>query len=222
MVNFKKYALFIVIICNLVVLASCGQKTQDSAVDATQQENSQPGSFDRRGSGEWNQSSPDVYGEVKEISGNKVTLALLEIPQRKQMTEEEMEKMREKMDDINKQGSDGKKRDLNGNNKNGNGNRNGGSRMGGIGLKKYSGEMSTIEIPNGVSITTFERGDNNFEEKKLKIQDIKTGTVMQMWYKKDSGDKKEIEKIRIMSMQDGGLRGKPSDMPGDSSKSKQN
>ncbi|MDP4180439.1 MAG: hypothetical protein Q8942_05025 [Bacillota bacterium] len=234
MKNFKKVITIIMLLISLGLLASCGQSSDDSSQSAQDSNNQDANAQNQNGRNAWGNNSPDLYGEVKAISGSKVTLALIEIPQRKQMTDEERQKMRENMQNRqngqngngdfnpqpngqggngdnnpppNNQGSNGDNsgtqngQNNNGNKRNGNG-RNGNGRngqgFGGMAQRKYTGKTEDVEIPSTASITTFERGNNNFNEKKLKIDDIKVGTIIQIWYKKDNGDKKEIENVRVM------------------------
>lgn len=76
------------------------------------------------------------------------------------------------------------------------------------GEKKYTGASETLSVTADTPITTFDRGNGNGNEngtgkpaqKKLSLSDVKVGSIIQVWYKKDSGDKKEIQNIRVIQI----------------------
>lgn len=183
--NKTKVLLLIMLMAGVFLVASCTKKeSEDLKSDASNSTLTQ--AFSR--------NSPDLYGEIKAVSGNNLTIALLEIPQRRAPTDEEKQKMRESRKN-NDQGQ--------GENSQNNRQRPG---VAGSGEKKYTGKSETITIPADVPITAFDRGNRDGEksgkpeEKKLSLSDIKVGTMVQIWYKKDSGDKKEIQSIRVVQI----------------------
>ncbi len=221
MKSFKKVLAVLLLTASLTGLMACGQSADDSSQSGQEANNRNAEMQDNNRRMSWGNNSPDIYGEVKSISGNKLTLALIEIPQIKQPTEEEMQKMKERRQNADngdstgfgnrpddqggkREGFNGPPPDMsgNGNGNKGNGNEGGnGDRrrdMGGMTQKKFTGQNQDIEIPSSASITTFERGNNEINEKKLAVGDIKVGMTVQIWYKKDNGDKKEIETVRVM------------------------
>lgn len=59
----------------------------------------------------------------------------------------------------------------------------------------YTGETTTITIPEGISITKMSRGGNNTEQTELAIGDIKEGDILQVWFAdKDEG---VVERVSI-------------------------
>jgi hypothetical protein len=236
MISFKKAVAVLLLATSLTGLAACGQSSDESNQIGQESSGQNAGAQDQNGRRNWGNNSPDIYGEVKSISGSKLKLALIEIPQRRQPSEEELQQMKERrqnsQDGFNGeqnqdqsgrgpengpggQGGDGfngpppgrnddavSNIDPNGNGNNGNDgngrNRRDGQGFGGVAQRKLTGENLEIEIPSSASITTFERGNNDLNEKKIKVEDIKVGMTVQIWYKKDNGDKKEIETIRVM------------------------
>ncbi|HEY9059799.1 MAG TPA: hypothetical protein VIO64_04740 [Pseudobacteroides sp.] len=189
MKNLKRSIAVLLLVTSLVGLSACGQSSDDLGQSAQESNNLNTSAQDQNGRRMWGNNSPDIYGEVKSVSGRKVTLALIEIPQRRQPTEEEMQQMRER-----RQNSQDRNNSNNGIGRN----RREGQGFGGMTQRKLTGENMDIEIPSSAEITTFERGNNDLSEKKLKVEDIKVGMTVQIWYKKDNGDKKEIETIRVM------------------------
>ncbi|MCX7920875.1 MAG: hypothetical protein N3B21_02445 [Clostridia bacterium] len=193
----KRIVILLILTACVTLLSACGEKAADTNVGSNQ--NSNNTGFDRPNSPrEFGQNTPDLYGEVKTVSGDKITVALLEMPERRQMTEEERQQMRERMqDNTNGQGNAA-------NSQGGtapNDRPRAGAGRGFGGEKKYTGKSETLTVPSGTTISSFQRGNENFEEKKLSLSDIKQGTLIQVWYKKDTGDKKEIESIRVMANQ---------------------
>lgn len=126
---------------------------------------------------------PDVYGEVSTINGNNVTLKLMEIPQMSR-----------------RNGQNGG----NGNGGNGGGNSNGsynggsggngGAGRGGMRVKKYTGEVKTIVIPNGVTLTTMTRGQNGMTQNNISLNEVTTGSTLSIYYDTDG---KTIKSIRV-------------------------
>lgn len=229
--SFKRCLLLIVAV-SVLVLPACNKSTEE-----TNQNNNGNSVPDNRQGG-FMGNNPDVYGEVKSISGGQVTLAVLEMPQRRQMTDEERQNMRERRGGSTQNpGGNGSAPSADSNGNNGR-RQQGGGFMGGE--KKYTGENVTLTISSDTPITTFDMGNrgnrgnrgntangdnpgnssggnnggnsdnysgrNNggnpggFQEKTLTLSDIKVGEILQIWYKQDSGDKKEIERIRVIQI----------------------
>ncbi len=59
----------------------------------------------------------------------------------------------------------------------------------------YTGETTSITIPEGVSISEMTRGENGVQQEELTIADIKEGDILQIWY--SDKDKGVAEKVRI-------------------------
>jgi hypothetical protein len=159
---------------------------------------------------EFTGNSPDLYGEVKAISGTEVTLALIELP-RQRFNREQGGDRPEGNNAGGNAGNNGENRFNRGNgdgaspgaNPDGGSDgtnmprRNNGQRSMPDIQRSYTGETVTLNIPAGTPISTFERGDGAMTEKKLTLGDIKAGALLQVWYKKEPAGSKEIESIRL-------------------------
>lgn len=227
-------ALVLILAAGMLLLPACG-KTDKSGNNKQSVQN-----IDEKGSNAPNNPSggfmggnPDVYGEVKAINGNKLTISVLEMSQRKQMTDEERQKMRDRKPDAsgnadNAPNPDNAKDSGNPPKPDASGRPGGGGFMGGE--KKYTGETVELDVASDTPITSFgmgnrgkyadrgssnnsgngnggNKGPGNIEEKQLFLSDIKVGSVIQVWYDGDKGDKKEIKNIRVMQAP-GGSKGR--------------
>ncbi len=230
----KKILVLSLVVVSLFSLSSCGKNSED---DTYADNGSSYSDFENRPmQRNFNQNPADIYGEVKSVSGDKISIALLEQPERRQMTDEEREKMRQRRDN-NQDGQDNKSGDKDkpsqkqapkgdGNNKpssdregpkgDGNPNDRGPGRGGFTAEKKYTGETKEITVSSDTPITTFGMGGfdrNNFdrngndsgerkapEQQTLKVSEVKEGSIIQVWYKDNTADNKEIDRITIMQM----------------------
>lgn len=280
--SIKKYclALAVLMLSGVMLLTSCGGQQAASNGNNMNQPNSSgfPGGFSR--------NIPDLYGEVKTVNGNEITVALLEMPQPRQMTGQQRQNNRNRsggnnqtgnnqgnngnsqnggnQNNSNSQNSSNQNNGSNGNNGNQNGSNNGSNRsnfprQGGMfsGVKKYTGETVTLTVSSDTPISTYGRGnangngnaagsdnsgnngnsngngdnntngnnntngDNNanggsngngngngngnngfrgFQMIQLQLSDIKAGSIIQVWYKKDSGDTKVVDNIRVIQV----------------------
>ncbi len=209
-----------------VILTACGSQGQAAA-----------GNPERTGgTTAFAGNSPDLYGEVKSISGSEITLALIELPQRRSGGEAGPRRKGGNNGSGGSAGADANGGPEGGNSPEGSGRPDGGSRPegdnspeggnrpdggnrsdggnrpeggntlrgnngfnGGAGMQRnYTGETVTLDISADTPITTFERGSGGAEEKKLTLGDIKAGDLLQVWYKKEPADSKEIESIRLI------------------------
>lgn len=188
-------AAILLIITGILFLSSCSKKT---AAGANSNSNS---TANKRGT--FSQNVPDLYGEVKSVSGNTATLALLEIPQGRQANTNGGQNRSSgnwnRGNNSSQQGS-GSNNSQNQQGGNTNSNNSGQGRNFNI-TKNYTGKSETLTIPSGTSITSFQRSsDGSRNEKQLSISDIKIGSLIQVWYKKNTGSNKEIQNIRIVSI----------------------
>jgi hypothetical protein len=183
----KQFFTALVSLLMIFVIAGCSN-AQGSSQTTTSNSNGNAANANRNG-----YQKPDVYGEVSAIDGNKVTLKLLEIPQ---MTR------RNRQNGSNDTGTGGNNSSSNsGGNATGNGGYTGrgiggagGPGRGGMRVKKYTGEVKTIEIPNGVSLVTMTRGTNGMSESTISLNDLTTGSTLSIYYNSDG---KTIGKIRV-------------------------
>ncbi|MBF8984060.1 hypothetical protein IZY60_10975 [Lutibacter sp. B2] len=116
---------------------------------------------------------PDLYGKVKKILGNEVTLEVAELPERKEMSEEDREKMKAQMQNSNP----------------------GEGGFGGQGNKmkreiKFTGEIKNMIIPVGLPLVAAKRG----EETELELGDILEGTFLQIWLNEDES----VKSVRVI------------------------
>ncbi|MGZ4161883.1 MAG: hypothetical protein ACXVNF_13950 [Neobacillus sp.] len=178
----KKKRLFttLVSILMIFVIAGCSNSGDSNQTSAASNGNGNTGNTNRPGF-----QKPDLYGEVSAIDGNKVTLKLLEMPQ-----------MTRRNGQNGQNGSNGSGNGTGNNGSNGGytGRGNGGAGRGGMRVKKYTGEVKTIEIPNGVSLVTMTRGTNGMSESTISLNDLTTGSTLSIYYNSDG---KTIGKIRV-------------------------
>ena len=197
-----------------IAFTACGSQTQSAGQDS-----GQTGGRQSSDGAQAPGSSPDLYGEVKSVSGNKITLALIEMPQQRfnrdrsqgqpsgsdgnrnsgQYSGNGGTRPSNGADAGNRPEGDGNRPDASGRPSGGGSPRQGGGFSGSGNMPRdYTGESVTLDVPAETPITTFERGGGDTDEKKLTLQDIKEGSLLQVWYKKDSGDKKEVESMRLI------------------------
>lgn len=145
--------------------------------------------------------TPDVYGEVSAINGNKVTLKLLKIPQRR-----------------NGQNGGYRRSGANGSADGGGANRaNGGAGKGGMmRAKQYTGKVETIVIPNNVPITEMMFDQNGMSQMNMTLNQVTAGSTMSIYY---NTDKKTIKSIRVQQPRTGNGQGTGNGQAGGNSNS---
>ncbi|MCR4436104.1 MAG: hypothetical protein QHH06_13820 [Clostridiales bacterium] len=126
------------------------------------------------GGGQRQFARPDLSGEVASISGNQVTLKLIEIPAPRRNSQQGANGQAQNGSSATDQGT-GQPRQRN---------------------ITYTGQTQTISIPDGTQITTTVRGQNAREEKAIELKDIKQGDILQIWY--SDKDKQTISRISVM------------------------
>jgi hypothetical protein len=148
---------------------------------------------------------PDVYGEVSAINGNKVTLKLLKIPQRRNGQN----------GGFRRSGANGS---ANGSANGGGANRaNGGAGKGGMmRAKQYTGKVETIVIPNNVPITEMMFDQNGMSQMNMTLNQVTTGSTMSIYY---NTDKKTIKSIRVQQPRTGNGQGTGNGQAGGNSSS---
>jgi len=128
--------------------------------------------------------SPDrqaeIYGQVKEILGNEVTVSLAEPQNNAELTDSEKEKRKSEMQALTPEERQ-KLRD---------------------GQVKFTGETVTVTIPVGTPITT---GNNSSEQQDLKdltLTDIHEGIFLRIWLEEGGdGESKTPEYVRVLQSQ---------------------
>ncbi len=158
----KTYKNILIILSILLLCTGCAAKKEEAS-------NIPQGSGSEEG--KLNFTKPDLYGKVSKIIGNEVTLQLAEMPERpdrKNMTPEEREKMKQQMENMNpEQKTKRTETSL-----------------------KLTGETQTIIIPVGIPITSFKQGS----ETQLDIGDIYIDVILQIWLNKDG----TVKSVRVM------------------------
>lgn len=166
----------------LTVFSGCAAKQQNDARNFEAGE--RMGQFQRA----------DLSGEVTLVEGNKLTLKVIETPQfNGNMSQGERQGMRQR-----RQGGDGEVD---------NGQRrgpavaadNGGQLRRSVGEREmnYTGETISITVPDDVQITTATIGQNGMEVKNIKLDEIKEGDIVQIWYADDGSE--TISRINVGS-----------------------
>lgn len=158
----------------------------------------------------------DLMGEVSKIEGNNVTIKVVKMPQRSgNWNNSGNQNNPNGGDNQNNQGNPpannqgqnpggtgnqhdgqpnpGQQGGQNG--RGGQGGPNGGGRM----QREYTGEEKNITIPEGFKIITMTRGDNGLAQTEVDISTIKSGSILQIYFKEDG---KTLDKI-VLSNQMG-------------------
>jgi hypothetical protein len=213
----KKTISFIAIsLLTASLLFGCKAKTVDnqntnSSQNGTAQNNQNQGNFNRGGQFQM----ADLSGQVVSVKGNQVTIKIIKQPQFGQQSGNNSN------NSGNNNSGSGNNNSTNNNNSNNNSNSNGNknnsnnnstnNNPNGNGTNQaprqrrpleFTGETKTLTIPAGTSITTMVRGNQGRETKQLKVTDIKTDDILQIWYTDKS--KGTISRI---SVQEYGLNG---------------
>ncbi|MBM7649760.1 hypothetical protein JOC78_002744 [Bacillus ectoiniformans] len=159
-----------------------------SACQSSEEESASSSPKEKKGNPSLTQTSTDeigLYGEVSEIIGNEVTLRLIEKPEKPERNGE------------NSANNDGRK--------SGAGSRTGDGSSGGVMReRKYTGEEVTFIIPVGAPLVTVIRGEDGREENEISLNEVTSGSVLSVYYQKDS---KTIEKIKVQKPRTGGGQG---------------
>lgn len=187
-----KAFLFTSLISGVLLLSACGSNPQSAGSNDPNASSPSPSAVS--GSQRGNFAAPDVYGEVKSVNGNDISVALLEMPQRPQRNNTQGSG-----DSTAPQGSKPQGTRPSGT---GNGQRQGGGMNA---PKKYTGATQTVTVAADTQISTFERGSGNGNgngnnrptQKDIKVSDIKAGSIIQVWYKSGT---KEIQRIMVMQV----------------------
>lgn len=158
----------------IIVIAGCSNSQNSSQTNGSANNTGNSSNASVNGFG-----TPDIYGEVSSVAGNKVTLKLMKVPQRPARNGQG-----------NGQGGGNWQNRQNGSN--------GGFRGGGYGgmrQKEYTGQTKTIVISSGTSLVTITRGANGMAESNIGMNQVTVGSILSVYYKEDG---KTIDKIRVM------------------------
>jgi len=142
---------------------------------------------------------PDLAGEVTAISGSQVTLKLIELPT---MNSDKNSKSQDGQSTNSSASSSTQSTQQDGQKTIGNppSDQSGQKPSGQPSERpkmevKYTGETKTITIADGVSITTFSKGENGGTEKTITVKDIKVGDRLDISY--SDSNKTTISKISV-------------------------
>lgn len=211
----------------LLSVTACSSNTTTSSNDPASQsaittENSAPDQAD--GNKPWGEGASDqmqgeradLTGEVSEISGNKVTLKVIEMPTfnrnntRSQGSPGKSNGETPKSTE-NDNGANAKRNNSHNVSNNSNTAPNSDQPLGDgqprQRAQQYTGETKTITIPDGVTISSMSRKNDGNDSKALSISDIKQGNILQIWYSDEA--KEVISKVSVMEAMFGGVS--PSD-----------
>lgn len=150
-----------------------------------------------------NMKMPDLAGEVTAINGSQVTLKLIELPamnQDKNGNAQNGQSTNSNTNSSNQSTQQSSQKPDGNPPSNQGGQQSTGNQSNGQPPKmevKYTGESKTITIADGVSITTFNRGENGGTEKTIAVKDIKVGDRLDISY--SDSNKTTISKISVRS-----------------------
>jgi hypothetical protein len=209
--GFKSGIFLVTLMISALLITSCGKANQP-ATDVNNSASNFPGAFAG--------NTPDVYGEVSSISGNNITIKLMEMPQRGQFTPGNGQQTQGAGQNNNQDQASTTPRPR-------------GTRPAGgfQAQRNYTGQSETITVASDTPITTFNMGNRNggngnggngnggngnggngngnggngngggnrgnFQQTPIKITDIKVGSIISVYYNKDSENTNEIQSIRV-------------------------
>lgn len=219
-----KNKISIIALSALMLLAACGSANTASAGGNTDSGSAAQGTAPNGQANNRQVERADLIGEVSTVSGNNITLKLMEMPSFNGNGAPQQGYSRNggrqgaaagnsnsgssgntgnPADDSSAKPSvDGKTARPSGGNGQGGG-------QGRQWSPQYTGETKTLTIPDGLEISSAGRGPSgDSSQQSLTVSDIKTGNILEIWY--SDKEKETISKISIMQSMPGAGRG-PSD-----------
>lgn len=169
--------------------AGCGSQTKSSSTQSStttqSSSTSNTNSTSATATNDQNKKMPGLAGEVSSISGNQVTLKLIELPT---MAPDKNAKPQDGQSANQGAAQDGQKTDGKQPNEQ-------------AGQKpkmevKYTGETKTITISDGASITTLNRGEKDAAQKTIAVKDIIVGNRLDIFY--TDSNKTTIANINVL------------------------
>lgn len=210
------------LILSASILAGCSSNKTSDNQNPARQNTTQGGRGNFGGGNNQNNGMPRLSGEVASIDGNKITLKVIQTPNRgmgnggAQQRGQSGNQAATGKGQTNGQGTarDGQAppADSQGNGQSSNGTSQGGqtngqqqngqrqNRQPGSGFNmqvQYTGETKTITIPDGVSITTFNRNAQSGGAENISIKDIKVGDRLTVSY--SDANETTISGITVMN-----------------------
>jgi len=194
----RKIACLLLCLLMLVMATGCAStKTTTSQPKDTSANTSQnsPGSNGSVAGNQSEKKSPDIFGKVKSINGNEVTISLAQMPQRN-----------EPASGSGKSGTTPPDNTASGNTAptapSGTppGNDTGKApKQGGMPDLQLTGETKTITLPADIKIVAGGGGNAGQNDKEIKLTDVKVDDIMQIYYKAgETGEIRTVESIRVM------------------------
>ncbi|MCX7746781.1 MAG: hypothetical protein N2645_07810 [Clostridia bacterium] len=171
----RKSTVILLLVITIGFLSACGSKGENPAdiESGGEEEFNRQGQFNNRA---------DLTGEVASVEGNTITLKVIEIPQFRNDRENRTPRPDRTPGAFRTPGARG-------------GEGPAGNRQRLQGTPNYTGETKKITLPEGVHITTMVRGENGVQENEVDIKTVKSGEILQVWYKDQNQN--EIERVRI-------------------------
>lgn len=168
----KKKLIVCLLLClaGIILVTGCSQKsTAQKPSDAAGQVNANNGGGQNGNNGQARQK-PDIFGQVKEISGNNITIALAQMPQRVQnQTGQQSQTNSSRKPSAGNNGTNGQK---------------------GNWTPELTGETKTLAIPDGAKIysgggsRSMQQGQSQGRgPQEITLKDVKTGDFISIYYK---------------------------------------
>lgn len=168
----KNIKISLAVISFLLLFTACSSNTQSNITDAnnvSSQAISQ--SPDRQ---------PEIYGQVRTVLGNEVTLSLAEPQNNAELSEAEKENRKNEMQALSPEEKQ-KQRD---------------------GQVKFTGETATVTIPVGTPITSGNSVNDQQNLKELTLSDISESIFLRIWLEEgEVGETKAAEYVRVLQSQ---------------------
>lgn len=168
------------IVLTTTLMIGCSKTTSDNAQT---DQNTQNASTEGGTAHKNNFQAPDLEGEVSSIDGNKITLKVINVPQKSEV---------ENGEKTDKSGDQKSSQD---NNKDGKESMKQGKRQ-----VEYTGETKDITVDDGIKIITMSMGKQDSESKTLAVSDIKVGDTLLITY--SDKDKETISQIAVRQVPD--------------------
>lgn len=168
----KNIKIMLVALSVILLFTACSGNTQSNVPDA----NNVPSQTISQ--------SPDriaeIYGQVKTILGNEVTLSLAEAQNNSELSEAEKENRKQEMQALSAEEKQ-KLRDE---------------------QVKFTGETVTVTIPVGSPITSGNNINEQQDLKELSLADIREGIFLRIWLEEGGdGEAKSAEYVRVLQSQ---------------------
>lgn len=168
----KKVRIILVVLGVLLLFTACSGKTQSNGSST----NSSPSQAVNQAP----ERLAEIYGQVKTILGNEVTLSLAEPQNNTELSEAEKKSKQNEMQALSPEERQ-KLRD---------------------GQIKFTGETVTVTIPVGTPITSGNNINGQQNLKELTLADIRESVFLRIWLEEGGdGEAKTAEYVRVLQSQ---------------------